>query len=226
MQRSQRELCQCTLSLLMKCLLTSPSIHPCAAQLLKPAVEAAIEAADEPRLRELHTELLQLSERVQSALKQPLVAAAAPVMTQRQKRAEELLGRPLAASQLQHMDSSVQTYLQAGLYDMYELLFMCQSLLGAGNESERLHGLLVALSDCFQPVSWVGRGDELHVFLACQLLRVSEQLRGADSGPAELARELLQSALRVRYGASLSPGFQQQLQEASQVLAEEFLPCN
>ena len=57
------------------------------------------------------------------------------------------------------------------------------------------------------------------------LLRVSEALRTKDSSAAALARNLLQAAIRVRYGQRLRPALIEALCQANCELAGEFVPA-
>jgi hypothetical protein len=119
--------------------------------------------------------------------------------------------------------------LQAAVYDLFELLLMCEQVVGAASQAsissaaEAAHMVLARLGRCLAICSCVARGSELHVYLASRMLHHAVQFRGAGSPQAEAAAALVEEAHLLRYGSALPPQLIMQLMEANKEVAEELL---
>ena len=127
----------------------------------------------------------------------------------------------------------VVSYIYASVYDLLELMLFSNSIVGrntavAGGDDQdgmeqQLRTRLMILGRCLSALTAVARGDELHVFVASEMLKGAIQLRGPEHEAAQAGLELLKEAQLARYGDKLEEGTLLALMQASKDLAEEFL---
>ncbi|KAF8063038.1 Orct2 [Scenedesmus sp. PABB004] len=183
------------------------------------ALTAAIRSAYDAVTQELKPAFME------AVAAQDVVGLAA---TQTALAAREAALSAALAAHLPRLSDGAALVLQAGAYELHELLLFCEQLApaqhGGGGGGERSHALLGRLGRCLAIVAAASKGAELHVFLAARLAAHAAALRGPDSPAAAAAAGLLDGALRARYGGAMDdPDLARALLEASEAAAEEFL---
>lgn len=137
----------------------------------------------------------------------------------------------LMSSQLHHIPPVPRSYLQAAVYEVYELLYFCKYVHegdedqddAASDSSGSSTQPLELLAHCYRILDAVSKGSELQIFLAWRLFDRLVQLGGVELEASQAAGLLLKMTQIARYGDKISENTSKQLTWANWHLAQDFL---